>query len=230
MEKDGKDHQDKETFLTSAYRKKLEERKKMEEELRIAARQEGNCDDISNICACVMTACSILEADAVTKQVDMSRFHRNLLDRITEQAPSHESKEEEKEEEVNKERVLEKEGGGRQDKERQDKAGQSGGQDLGQGQAGVLKGEAELEGSGEGDNGSSIPPDSGQTDEGSSSMASTSSEPDTVAPLFPPTVDKEMRRKLAFAKRTNEDNLSSAKDRYLARKRAKLSAPAISND
>lgn len=34
---------DKETFLTSAYRQKLEERKKMEEELKEAARKEGVC-------------------------------------------------------------------------------------------------------------------------------------------------------------------------------------------
>lgn len=48
--------------------------------------------------------------------------------------------------------------------------------------------------------------------------------------LFPPTVDKEMKRKVAAAKRANEDTLSSAKERYLARKRAKLTAPIISED
>ena len=36
-------YRDKETFLTGAYRKKLEERKKMEEELRKEAAIEGEC-------------------------------------------------------------------------------------------------------------------------------------------------------------------------------------------
>lgn len=48
--------------------------------------------------------------------------------------------------------------------------------------------------------------------------------------LFPPVVDKEKRRKEASAKRTNEESLSSAKERYLARKRAKISTPIISDD
>lgn len=41
MEQEGKDYGDKDTFLTSAYRKTLEERKKFEEELKMAARKEG---------------------------------------------------------------------------------------------------------------------------------------------------------------------------------------------
>lgn len=41
MEKEGKEYGDKDTFLTSAYRKKLEERKQMEEELRREEEKEG---------------------------------------------------------------------------------------------------------------------------------------------------------------------------------------------
>lgn len=41
MEKEDKDYGDKDTFLTSAYRKKLEERKQMEEELRREQEKEG---------------------------------------------------------------------------------------------------------------------------------------------------------------------------------------------
>ena len=48
--------------------------------------------------------------------------------------------------------------------------------------------------------------------------------------LFPPTIDKEKRRKVAAAKRANEESLQSARERYLARKRAKLTAPVISDD
>ena len=48
--------------------------------------------------------------------------------------------------------------------------------------------------------------------------------------LFPVKVDKEALRKVAAAKRTNEDSLGSARERYLARKKAKLTAPVISDD
>ena len=41
MEQEGKEYGDKDTFLTSAYRRKLEERKQLEEELKIAAKKEG---------------------------------------------------------------------------------------------------------------------------------------------------------------------------------------------
>lgn len=41
MEQEGKEYGDKDTFLTGAYRKKLEERQKLEEELKIAAKREG---------------------------------------------------------------------------------------------------------------------------------------------------------------------------------------------
>ena len=44
------------------------------------------------------------------------------------------------------------------------------------------------------------------------------------------TMDKEERRRTASAKRVNEETLGSAKERYLARKRAKLSTPVISSD
>lgn len=48
--------------------------------------------------------------------------------------------------------------------------------------------------------------------------------------LFPPTVDKEVRRRVAATKRANDETLSSAKERYMARKRAKVTAPIISED
>lgn len=41
MEQEGTEYGEKDTFLTSAYRQKLEERKKLEEELKMAARREG---------------------------------------------------------------------------------------------------------------------------------------------------------------------------------------------
>ena len=41
MEQEGKEYGDKDTFLTSAYRKKLEERRELEEELKIEAQRES---------------------------------------------------------------------------------------------------------------------------------------------------------------------------------------------
>ena len=41
MEREGKEYGDKDTFLTSAYRKALEERKILEEELKMEAKIEG---------------------------------------------------------------------------------------------------------------------------------------------------------------------------------------------
>ena len=52
--------------------------------------------------------------------------------------------------------------------------------------------------------------------------------PESIASLVEES-QKEKRRRL-FAKRTNEDTAMSAKERYLARKRAKLSQPTISID
>lgn len=41
MEREGLEHEDKDTFLTSAYRRKLEERRQLEAELKMAAMKEG---------------------------------------------------------------------------------------------------------------------------------------------------------------------------------------------
>lgn len=43
MEKEGVTSEEKDTFLTSAYRKKLQERKIVEEELKMTAHKEGMC-------------------------------------------------------------------------------------------------------------------------------------------------------------------------------------------
>ena len=41
LEREGKQAEEQETFLTSAYRNKLEERRQLEEELKLEAHQEG---------------------------------------------------------------------------------------------------------------------------------------------------------------------------------------------
>lgn len=60
----------------------------------------------------------------------------------------------------------------------------------------------------------------------------SSPEKETAPPpsLFPPTEDKELKRKVASAKRTSEESLGSARERYLARKKAKITAPVVSDD
>ena len=54
MEKEGKEYEDKDTFLTSAYRKKLEERREMEEELKQEEKREG--EYFIDTWTCCMTA------------------------------------------------------------------------------------------------------------------------------------------------------------------------------
>ena len=52
MEKEGKEYGDKETFLTSAYREKLKERKKMEEELKEEEAKEGEKQSSKSMLGC----------------------------------------------------------------------------------------------------------------------------------------------------------------------------------
>ena len=52
----------------------------------------------------------------------------------------------------------------------------------------------------------------------------------SIVEAKPQEMSKEEKRTMLTAKRTNEDALSSAKERYLARKRAKISAPIVSTD
>ena len=52
--------------------------------------------------------------------------------------------------------------------------------------------------------------------------------PESVASVVKES--QEEKRQYLFAKRTNEDTAMSAKERYLARKRVKLSQPTISTD
>jgi coiled-coil domain-containing protein 55 len=62
IEKDAEEFRDKESFVTSAYKKKLEERRQLEEELAREAALE--------------------EANDVTKQKDLSRFQKHLFNQI----------------------------------------------------------------------------------------------------------------------------------------------------
>lgn len=52
IEKDAEEFRDKESFVTSAYKKKLEERRELEEELAREAAMEG----IRNLCKIIITS------------------------------------------------------------------------------------------------------------------------------------------------------------------------------
>lgn len=183
------------------------------------------------------------------KQVDMSRFHRNLLERIadpassdrkegeegkerrpsssTESKPSRGAEEEEEEEaERKKERV------GRRESEDQSQERHCSESPLSEASR---EPQTELPGDGVEKNQErqvSEEPEERRNSSGSApGEEEKGQERETPsASLFPPTVDKEGRRKAAAIKRTNEETLGSARDRYLARKKAKLTAPVISDD
>ena len=147
-----------------------------------------------------------VEADDVTKQDNMSRFHRNLFQQITNQGLGQdEGLKTETEERLGDGRAEEEEGKG------EVTSGNDGVQDQGPEESPTRS-------------------EQSQTD----SRLTVEQEIDKPTPgdreeengrgsLFPPTVDKEARRKMASAKRSNKETLKSARERYLARKKAKLS-------
>ena len=57
MEKEGEKCEEKDTFLTSAYRKKLQERRLLEEELKMAAYREGVCLCKSHTYIYILSVC-----------------------------------------------------------------------------------------------------------------------------------------------------------------------------
>ncbi len=154
----------------------------------------------------------------------MSRFHRTLLNRMTEQKDTSSATTsaglggQERSEECVKEGDTGEEGAGSEDEQsshhsRDTEQGQDGG-DTGQGPE---QSDTSLVGTAAHDTSS---------EERRESTAESPTDEDAAA-LFPPTVDKEERRRTAAAKRATEETLLSAQERYLARKRAKLTAPEL---
>ena len=158
--------------------------------------------------------CYSLELNDVTKETDLSRFYRNVLERKTTGAPSSTTEEQE------------------QDREKEDR-GHHNYTDTTQQNNNEPLDQAGSEDDASGNN------DEGSANEESASEKETEKfdeeerqEPKEDSPPIP-TVPKpqpetiEERRKRIFAKRTNEESALSAKERYLARKRAKLSQPTV---
>ncbi len=233
QEREGKQAEDQETFLTSAYRKKLEERRKLEEELKLEAYKEGMMFQTVKESILFTFGCcffvDFLEADDVTKQTDMSRFHRNLLERMTSDGTS------------NKSEMDRRKSSGEQHTEKLAEPERNVSQDA-FGDAITDDRDAEIDrGLGESDGSVSPKQQESQRSDvqaefspapGASSAGNVSSnlKEATTETAKEIELSKEEKRKIVSAKRTSEETMSSAKERYLARKRAKTSAPVISSD
>lgn len=172
----------------------------------------------------------------VTKQVDISRFHRTLLNRMTEPGSS-------SSESNSREGRLERSGeqpgrveGGRERRSSSDSDGDRSEHSRSQEKvprSRSLKNEpASSPGEEDASPSRHVEGEEGETPKpgGSEAGAEPDKEETKQVSLFPPTVDREMKRKVASAKRANEESLSSAKERYLARKKAKLTAPIVSDN
>lgn len=251
IENEGLESENNEAFLTSAYRKKLEERKQMVEELKREEEIDGKCcprqnDSVpccflhTNFVSRVCTA-----ANDVTKQKDITRFQKHLFNQIT-SGPS----------------VAQDTKG---DKEKRKKTDGTNTHDE---QAN--KSNSELEGpsspnqnslSSEDKSHDDVPetntqhsdyntettttqgdsvtdtqhpcdnPETTQRDSEDNSatlspsaenILSPSTSQNSVSEIVHVEVNKEERRKIASAKRTDEEAQMSARERYLARKKARL--------
>lgn len=175
----------------------------------------------------------------MTKQADISRFHRTLLNKMTDTEDRSKVK---KRSGVDSEGLKVEERSGEEDRSVEDEEREkpsrtsrlsSGGENsVGSpvestaDEPGVRGGEEALPPGTQGDQEmrESRPPTA------DSDVGAPVAEDTEAAALFPPTIDKEKRRKIAATKRANDESLQSARDRYLARKRAKLTAPVISDD
>ena len=173
----------------------------------------------------------------MTKQADISRFHRTLLNKITDTEDRSKVGERAERESKVEERSS---GSGEEDKSTEDQQrNQSSESRLSSGGENSVESpvESTVDDKPETRGGEEAPPPSegGERRESRPSTADSDvgvsvAEDTEATSLFPPTVDKEKRRKIAATKRSNEESLQSAKDRYLARKKAKLTAPIVSDD
>lgn len=208
MEREGKEYGDQEAFLTSAYRKKLEERKRMEEELREEARRDG--EHTTQECTClpviVCLSLDLTEANDITKQEDLSRFYRHLLHQQDGTAVVAADEEKAKS-------SLPLESGRRPSSE--SKKGEERREEQG-----IVAVDTDKEPSPQEETESSAiepqpSPSSRESDEVQGTTSTTVEQQE---------MNSEERRRIASAKRTDSQAFMSAKERYMARKRAKLAS------
>ena len=213
MEREGKEYGDQEAFLTSAYRKKLEERKRMEEELREEARREGEdtTQERTRLQVIICLSLCLTEANDITKQKDLSRFYRHLLDQQDGTAAATADEEKAKS-------SLPLESGRRQSSESKEGEERRRVKAEGLETAGVdTKRTPEKEPSPQETESSAIEP---QPSPPSQDLSEVQGAVSTTAEQQ--EMDSEERRRIASAKRTDSQAFMSAKERYMARKRAKL--------
>jgi coiled-coil domain-containing protein 55 len=222
---------DKDSFVTPSYLKKLEERAEMEKKLKLEAEIEKMND--------------------VTKQNDLSRFYRNVLERKTSSQPPssrtlperktssqipHDSRplhpspstaHQHKDTSATTAEIEQEERRHRVEDERTEETSSP-----------ILneREETEMENDDvitEGTSDRVIETDIVKENEVNERISDGDVDMTTDNGNVPVEAVKETaeeKRKRIFAKRTNEDQAMSAKERYLARKRAKLSQPTLNND
>ena len=227
MEREGKEYGDQEAFLTSAYRKKLEERKRMEEELREEARREGEDTTQERTCLQVIICLSLCltEANDITKQKDLSRFYRHLLHqqdgtavttadekKAKSSLPLESGRRRSSESKEREEREEREEGEERE--EREERRVKVEGQETA---AVDAKRTPEEEPSPQEMESLAIEPQPGPPSQSLSEVQSGVS-----GTVEQQEMDSEERRRIASAKRTDSQAFMSAKERYMARKRAKM--------
>lgn len=208
--------------MTPSYLKRLEERAAIEAQLK----REEEIESKYNIVDWYSHCCFYLEQNDVTKQDDLSRFYRNMFERKTSGQPT--TSEQDKREEMTHVRprqhhndipqtpVIEKQvNSNKEDEEGKDSTSTM---EQEEEENDVTEKESETQ---------DIQSDQELSDNDSTSEQTTLPVPTVESP---PVETLEERRKRIFAKRTDEDAALSAKERYLARKRAKLSQPIIATD
>ena len=151
-----------------------------------------------------------IERNDVTKQDDLGRMYKYLLNQKTSQEPL--EKRTNRREEVPHEEDVKRQGVSESEEDTKEKSSKSESSPTSQPQAAVT--------------------DDEQNEENSESIVGGVSLIESISDPLPaePQETKEERRKRLFSKRTSEEAALSAKERYLARKRAKVSQPTIAND
>lgn len=181
---DGDMYSDKEAYVTTAFKRKLQEQAEMKKRLK----KEEEIDAVND----------------VTKQQDMGLFYRHLL---TQQIDS---------DKVTMSNKKKPDYPTTTTASGENRLTTNEGTDL------------STEGVDVGDEDSLSPSDDTHNkapphEDGSSSVANSE-------PTEPVPISKEERIRIAAAKRTTEDSLMSARERYMARKKAKISQPVIQSD
>ena len=152
------------------------------------------------LCTSRIDSLSPVEANDVTKQKDMSRFYQHLLNQTAQEKPVSATTS------IIMEKPTEKKATEEEDAAACDRSNGS-----------PLRDDKEMNPS----------PSTSPVHENTAPSSSPEPEPPSAAEI---AAAKLEQRRIASAKRSTDTTVLSAKDRYLARKKAKLSEPVIGSD